>query len=329
MMMTLDNRLFFFIFLSVSGVFYPSMGRANTAIASLDQVSGFVEVIAVKDKKILRGKEGLLLFVDDIVRTQVDGVCSIIFRDGSETRLFESTEFLISQSDELKTAERSFRRTILMKVGALWGKFVKGRQNTRIQTSNATIAVKGNVVRIKDDGQEATVSVVEGAVSVENAVSSIVLQAGQQLQPFRKSDHLKEKIMEIPYRLSLISEKYQLGWEDLQEGLFRIQIQMLDILHGNNIKRAGRVYLQSNYYNLALPEDVRLDHNGFARIPVKIQPPYAGDHQFDGKIIIWAVMDGANYNNVGEGSVLINMKMPSKRRHIQVDADSGRIVPKE
>ena len=70
----------------------------------------------------------------------------------------------------------------------------------------------------------------------------------------------------------------------------------------------------------------QLNQNGTVRIPVQIKPPHPSDRQFDGKIVVWAVMDGANYEDVGEGNLFLNVKMPGKRKEIMIDVD-GRITP--
>lgn len=303
------------------------MAKAQTTVASLGQVSGFVEVLSTKEKKSLTGKDGLFLYKNDTINTQSDGLGTIIFREGSQARLFQETGLAILLSNELQTAERAFRHVLLMREGSLWGHFIDGRQNTEIQTSQATLEVNGTVFRLTDDGEAASVLLAEGSLVVKNGTSSVILQAGQRLFPFNKFDNLQEKVGEIPLRLVVVSEKYQLGGVDLQIGVFWIEIQLTNLLRGNNVKRPGKVYLQSNYYNLAWPENVRLNHNGFARIPIEVQPPYVGDTQFNGQIVIRAVMDGAQFEDVGEGSVLVNMQLPSRRIQVQVRADSGNILP--
>ena len=321
------NLCAFFLVLAF-GIFSDgSTPLAQTTLASLDQVSGFVEVIGHRDKKSLTGKDGTFLYRNDTLLTQSDGLGTVIFREGSEARLFQGTELVIRASEELQTVERAFRHVLLMPQGSLWGHFIHGRQNTEIQTSQATLEVNGTVFRLTDDGQTAGVILTEGSVRVKNETSSVVLQAGQRLLPFNKLDDLQEKIGEIPMRLSVVSEKYQLGVVDMQIGVFWLEMQWTDLLRGNNVKRPARVYLQSNYYNLEWPQSVRLNHNGFARIPIQVKPPYLGDNQFNGQIVIRAVMDGVRYENVGEGNVLINMQLPRRRIEIQVNADSGNILP--
>ncbi|MBF0279051.1 MAG: FecR domain-containing protein [SAR324 cluster bacterium] len=371
---------------------------ADPVVASLVQTTGFVEIVLARAQKNETGKDGILLHVGDVVRTGRNGATTVVFRGGSQTRIFENSELKIEGSEELSSEysykfneenlaqlknegvpgevinklnsikgklfknentflfaieqrigkqetnrlkglilvratkfaeERTFRHRLKLVAGAIWGRFVRGRQQTQIYSSTATIGVKGTVFRLKDDGQEAKISVVEGEVSVKNDQSFIVLKAGQRLQAFTKTDQLKEKLVTIPYRLSLQASNYQLDFDELQESKFRFHIQIVDVLHGNNVGLSGKIYLESNYYNIQFPEQVILNQSGSVRVPVQIRRPHPSDRKFDGKIVIWAVMDGANYDEVGEGHIFLNVKMPGKRKEIMIDADGRIIDPSE
>ncbi len=302
---------------------------ANTAMASLNQTGGSVEVIQAQDQKRIKGRDGLLLYATDTVKTGDNGHTTILFRDGSEVRLFENTEFVIEEAAELETQERSFNYKFLMKLGSMWGKFVRGRQKTKIQSSNATIGVKGTVLRLKDSEESATIAVAEGALAVENGTSSVILESGKRLAAFTNEDQLEDKLEDIPYRLVMAPEKFHMDFRNSNEETVRIGIQMIDIMKGSNIKKPGRVYLQSNYYNTFFPNSVALDSSGFTRIPVVIRSPNLDDDTFDGKVIIWAVMDDPTYDDVGDGSIMLTIKMPGKRKYMRVDADSGTIIPVE
>ena len=56
-------------------------------MATLYPSTGVVEVTLSKSMRTTQGREGLLLYERDLVRTGVDGKTTILFRDGSETRI--------------------------------------------------------------------------------------------------------------------------------------------------------------------------------------------------------------------------------------------------
>lgn len=319
----------FLILLILGGLGLQPVFSAGTAIASLGNTKGVVEVIVTKDQKRVRGKDGVLLYVGDWVYTNNDGEATIFFRDGSEIRIFEKTELEIQDSGELQTKERSFHYNLFMKIGSLWGKFVTGRQKTKIVTSTATIGIKGTVMRVNDDGETARVSVAEGEISVGNETSSIILGAGKRLDSFGKTENLSDKVQDIPYRLAFSADEYQIDFNEGAEKTVRLNIQMQDVVNAKNIGRAGRVFFQSNYKNIKFPNYVSLNSKGFARFPVTIEPPHMDDNDFNGKIVIWAIMDGASYDNIGAGNLFMSVKVPNKRRQIRINADTGSIIPVE
>ncbi len=320
----------FVCLLMVNGTINNNLLYGNeTAIASLDETEGFVEVKPARDQKSVTAKDGFLLYVGDVIQTQSDGETTVIFRSGSEIRLFEDTEFIVDGAEELSSEKRSFNYKLSMKTGALWGNFVRGRQKTKINIGTATIGVKGTVFRIRNDGETANISITEGEILVENETSSITLEAGKRLNAFNKTDNLQDKVEEIPYRLSLQADKYYLEFKEPVEETVRLSIQMVDVFQRKNVKKAGKVYLQSNYYNVEFPENVTLNRRGFVRIPVKINIPHADDNNFDGKVVIWAAMGSGSIDDVGAGNVFIQMKVPGKRRHIRVDANTGNIMSVE
>lgn len=309
--------------------FLPQAYGAGTATASLGETNGVVDVLLAKDQKVVRGRDGFLLYMGDLIRTSRNGATTVYFRDGSEIRVFENTDLLIEESKELQSEERSFQHKLLMKIGSIWGKFVKGQQKAEIQTSVAIIGVKGTILRVHDDGEAVGVSVVEGKVTVKNENSTATLTAGKRLQPFGATDDLEKKVDDIPFRIRLTADRYQLDLDRQPEQVVRFNAQVVELAKNKGVQRRGRLRFQSTYSNLEFPEQVRLNRKGFVRFPVRIKSPAPDDNKFDGKIVIWAVMDGSQFDNVGAGNVLLTVKMPHKRTQIQIDANSGSISPIE
>lgn len=306
----------------------PPVFAVQTAIATLSKVTGKVEVRLAKNKKVTIGRNGLLLYPSDQIATGSNGRVTILFRDGSEIRLFENTQFVIESGHEVPTEKRSFRYKLFMKLGSVWGNFMRGRQKTNIRTPTATIGVKGTTLRISDTKEKgANVSLTEGLITVKNDTSEIELLPGKRIKNFSKRDQLSEKVEDIPSKLFMKTENYQLDFKSTAWQTVRISIQMGNVASGKYVKRPGNVYLRSDYYNVRFPSDVKLDSEGFIRIPVKIGPPRTKDKEFDGKVIIWAVMDEADMDDVGAGNLTLKVKTPGKRRHFQLDADSGDIIP--
>lgn len=307
-------------------VLHPLADAAETAVASLTRVEGSVEVKIFKTKKSVMAREGLLLFQEDFISTGNGGKTTILFRDGSEIRLFGNSELSLQQAIEDTTKKRSFQYKFIMKLGSFWGKFIQGRQKTSIETPTTTIGVKGTALRVTDDGKTASIALTEGAATVENAVGSLDLMPGQRLKDFKREDDLKDKVEQIPFKLQMKTENYQLDLSQANEATIRVTIQMSNTVNGENVKKGGRIYLGSNYYNVEFPKNVALDNSGFARIPILIRKPHSSDREFDGKVVIWAVMDELHLDDVGEGNLQIQLSNPTNRR-MQIDVNSGQVSP--
>ena len=60
---------------------------AQDVVATLYPSTGVVEVTLSKSMRTTQGREGLLLYERDLVRTGVDGKATILLLDGSEIRI--------------------------------------------------------------------------------------------------------------------------------------------------------------------------------------------------------------------------------------------------
>ncbi|MGK5092658.1 FecR family protein [Deltaproteobacteria bacterium TL4] len=299
----------------------------ETAIATLAHVVGKVEVTISRSNKRTLGRNGLLLYANDQITTGVAGKVTVLFRDGSEIRLFENTQFTIESGEEIPTRKRTFQYKLFMKLGSFWGKFIKERQETSIRTPTATIGIKGTTLRISEAEDKASVALAEGKISVKNATSEVELIPGKRIKEFSKTDQLAEKIEDIPYKLFINSETYQLDFKEGDSKKFRLDIQIGEVANKKNLKRAGAIYLKSNYNGVRFPSDVKLDADGFTRVPIEIDPPRKDDDEFDGSILIWAVMDDTQSDDVGEGTLLIKTKSQQAKQNIRFDANSGDMIP--
>ena len=122
---------------------------AQDAVATLYSSTGVVEVTLSKSMRTTQGREGLLLYERDHVRTGVDGKATILFRDGSEIRLFENTEFQIQEASEQETGERSFRRKLFLRFGAFLSNFFGRSDHTVIETPHFQLKPEGTSFHVQ------------------------------------------------------------------------------------------------------------------------------------------------------------------------------------
>ena len=136
---------------------------AQDAVATLYSSTGVVEVTLSKSMRTTQGREGLLLYERDQVRTGVDGKATILFRDGSEIRLFENTEFQIQEA-----GERSFRRKLFLSFGAFLSNFFDRSDHTVIETPHFQLKPEGTSFHVQALKEQGSVALFSGKLLVQN-----------------------------------------------------------------------------------------------------------------------------------------------------------------
>lgn len=320
------NILIFF----VSAVFIltaaipPVFAQGKDIVASLQRISGRVSVKQVRTRKTIRGRNGLLLRTGDTVVTARRARATIKFRNGSEIRLFPRSEFQV-KSSERKGKKRTFLFSLSLKVGSLWGRFVKRRQVANIRTPTATIGIKGTVLRVVDRDGKARVALTEGLIDVSNDREKVELRPGKRLTEFTSSDTLADKIEDIPLQLDMKSQKRKLEFRNKQNEEVFVSIQLVNIKTGRTIRRSGPVYLRSNYDKITYPSSAVLDARGFVRVAVQFAPPEAADAKLNGNVFLWAVMDQEDADDVSEGRLKFTIPVPAGADRFRIPSDTGEV----
>ena len=298
------------------------------AIATLLQVEGTVGAITAKSPKGRRGINGMLLFAGDKINTAENSKATIEYRDGSRVRLFQNSQLVLNLSEEQVTSKRTFKYQLSLNKGSLRGRFLKGLQRTRIRTPTAQIGVKGTTVRIRDIDNKATVSLTEGQVEVSNLSSKTILNPGQWLHDFGRTDDLSEKIAPLPNILHLKAFDYELDFQDGKSKQLKFNVQLQHNISGKSVARSGQVVFESDYYSIRLPKRFLLDKKGFARVIVGIDPPRLTDPEFKGLITIRAFMDQDGFDEVAEGSLVLKILNAGKNKTLLINTD-GSVIEKK
>ena len=293
------------------------------AIATLLQVEGAVEAVTAKSPKGRRGINGMLLFAGNKINTAENSKATIEYRDGSRVRLFQNSQLVLNLSEEQATSKRTFKFQLSLNKGSLRGRFLKGLQRTRIRTPTAQIGVKGTSVRIKDNGKRATVSLTEGQVEVSNLSSKTILNPGQWLPDFGRTEDLTEKVAPLPNILHLKTDDYELDFRDGKAKQLKFSVQLQHGISGKSVARSGLVVFESDYYSIRLPKRFMLDKKGFARVLVGIDPPRLTDPGFKGLITIRAFMDQDGFDDVAEGSLVLKILNAGKKRTLLINPEGG------
>ncbi|MDH4249012.1 MAG: FecR family protein [Deltaproteobacteria bacterium] len=296
--------------------------QEDEVVATLMRMEGVVQVLQAKAPAPVKGRNGLLLKAGDTVITEKEARATIKFRDGSEIRLFPSTNFQV-ESKETGGGDRFFKMNLFMKAGSFWGNFVKQRQIAQVGSPTATIGIKGTTLRMVDRDGQARVALTEGLIEVKNDNTTVEVQPGKRLTTFTRTDDLTKKLTDIPYRLDLKSEKQKLEFAGGQPESVFVSVQLVDIKSGGAVTRPGLVYMRSNYDRITYPVKIALDQRGFARVALKIAPPEAADAALNGSVYVWAVIDQEDADDTSEGRILFKIPVQTGKERVKVDAKTG------
>jgi FecR protein len=299
------------------------MAQDEDIVASLQNLTGKVNVVQKTNGETVMGRIGLLLRAGDTVVTADQARATIKFRDGSEIRLFQNTRFVLQGSKESAGNDRSFKLDLLLKAGSLWGNFVKQRQTATLTTPTATIGIKGTTLRVSDEDNKARVSLSEGVIDVKNDAKTVELNAGQLLTPFGRSDDLAKDIQPIPFKVDIKADKRQLTFDKNQPEPVFINLQLINVSTGREVARSAKIYFRSNYDRVSFPANAQLDERGFARVSLNFAPPEPSDGALNGNVFVWAVVDQSDADDVGEGRALFSIPVPAGSDKIRVDANKG------
>ena len=143
----LFKSILFISVLSLTATLVPAQDSIP-AIATLLQIEGDVEVVNDKSPKGRQGRDGMLLFDGNQIRTSGKSKATVEYRDGSRIRLFQNSDFLLDFSEEQNTSKRTFKYLVTLNNGSLRGRFKKGLQRTKIRTPTAVIGIKGSSVTV-------------------------------------------------------------------------------------------------------------------------------------------------------------------------------------
>jgi hypothetical protein len=318
------SLLILFIGLQTFLLISPLKAQVGVPVASIHELDGLVQLTPQQTGRKLVARSGSFLGEEDILETGKDGRVSILFRNGSKIRLFEDTKLSIQKALEANIVTRAFEIEIQLHTGSIRANFLPGQQIASIQTPQATIKVDGTVFRMEEKPRSGTtISMTEGKLFVNNGVSSMELFPGQRLSEVKYLDELSTKLENMKTQIFMNLTPETVDLREFTTQKMTLTLQLADLKSSKVVRSAGKVYLESDFYNLRLPSMTSLDNSGFVRVPVRIQPPRVSDKAFDGQIVVRAFLDGARYNLHGEGSLVLNTQGTQPKRKLLIDASQG------
>ena len=284
----------------------PVVAKISPAQAVLSRLKG--EVKAGPAKKMSAGFNGRMLSNGYRVRTENKSGATIFFNDGSEVRLFGSTEITIGAQKSHNS--RWVRYRLVLRSGSFWGNFTRGNNPVEIGGGGLRLQLSDSSLRFTKKKTGNNISVSSGIVKVFNKVSSVKIYTGQRLYHVQKNDFLPQKVTLVPNQLKLQIEPSTLAFSENKTLRLNLHFQVVRLGTDLAVKRSGPVLLSSDYYNLILPDSIQLNADGQARTSIGVKPPRSEDRTFDGTIIFNAIIDQYGYDDLEGASLKIKFANP-------------------
>ena len=272
-------------------------------LAVLSQINGKVK--AGSAEKMTEGVNGKMLLHRHRVRTEKKGRATIFFYDGSEVRLFGATELTIGAKKSRNSRWTRYR--LVLHSGSFWGHFVRGKNPIEIGGGEIRLQLSNASLRFTKKKTGLDISVPSGMAMVYNKGSSVKLLAGQRLHQIQQNEFLPQKVSLIPNQLKLWIEPSAAGFTGKDSQKLNLHFQLVRFGTDSPVDRPGFVHLKSNYYNLMIPDSIRLNTDGKTSIIIEVAPPRIDDRSFEGSVILNAIMDQSGYDDVQDGLLKVKL----------------------
>jgi hypothetical protein len=272
--------------------------------AILSQIKGKIKAGSLK--KMLDGTNGMLLSPRQRVKTEKDGKATVFIKDGSEIRLFNDSEMIIGAKKSHNS--RWMRYRIVLLSGSFWGHFVGGKNPIEISGGALRLQISEASIRFSKKTTGTDISVLKGIVQVFNKSSFVKLYGGQRLYQIKENDFMPRKISIIPNQLKLSLGKSEPVFNRNKIIELNLNLQIVRYGSDRTVDRPGPVHLWTNYYNLELPDAIRLNTDGNAKVKIKVAPPSSKDHTFGGTVTFHAIMDQKGFDDVRDGTFKVRFR---------------------
>ena len=271
---------------------------ASDFVGRLKNSNGSVDII--RSERIHATTSGSIVKDGDMIVTAQGSKTTLLLRDGTEIRLFPNTHFKIIKIIESPSQDRLFLNTFRLQRGTIWGNFPHKKQISIIHTPTAQIKTSGALFKLNQTKKTLDVSLTKGDLAIENEYEAGLLSSGKMVKGITKNKAFLHNLKSIPYLLTITPQMTEMpSLSRVQERFFFV-FQLIDKRTKERLQRPAYVYITMDRGKIQFPK-IRLNGQGFARIPTKIFP--SGQQ----KIRIYAIAEGRNFMDVALGETTLDL----------------------
>ena len=147
-------------------------------------------------------------------------------------------------------------------------------------------------------------------LSLISFLKLLSLLSSRQLSKLSKTDFLPQKVTLVPNQLKIQLETPVITFNKNRSSILKLLIKVVRVGSDINVKRSGPLLLSSNYYNLAIPDSIKLNENGQARVSMYLKPPSSSDRTFVNSIDLNAIVDQYGYDDLLSAKLNIKIDNP-------------------
>jgi len=163
-------------------------------VAAVSSIKGDVKIKPVGQRKYESAYKGQMIKTGDWLKTEMNVFVAIVFLDGSNVKIHESTEIEIKSS---RVTAKELKTQMYLAQGQAWSKVSKQKNGEfKVKTPTAVASVKGTEFNIDfDEDEEATtLTVFEGEVAFANELGEILAGAMEASKASAEEQPEKYKI---------------------------------------------------------------------------------------------------------------------------------------
>ena len=119
---------------------------------------------------------------------------------------------------------------------------------------------------------------------------------------------MPKKVSIIPNQLKLSLEPSEPVFQGDKTIELNLNLQVVRYGSDRSVELPGLVHLRANYYNLEIPDSIRLNTDGNAKAKIKVTPPNSEDRTFEGSVTFHAIMDQQGFDDVRDGTFKVKFR---------------------
>jgi len=237
--------------------------------------------------------------------------------------LFENTEFQIQEASEQGAGERTFRRKLLLRFGAFLSNFFGSSNHTVIETPHFQLKPEGTSFHVQVSKEQGSVALFSGKLLVQNVRGKALLEPGEAVLDVNRGDILSDRIEKLNQQLQLQAEPSELvRGRSPQKLVLRIQARGRE---GEGIGAGLQIRIFTDGAGVRFPEGVTLDEAGKAEVEVQLLAP---DRLYQKGLLRFTVMVDDPLGLKISGTE-IELRKPGAVKRLEIDADTGQILPRK